>query len=148
MKSTHRILLVALCLLLAAACAGLFLTSSWGTRAVSVAKHQPAQAQSPVDMQQMQTAMALAPLAATSAEQDRARDALRDADHEVDFEFAAALYDAASQTAPSTPEIRAIQQRLTNADKNVADITADVARITKLLAAASDSRQARARPAT
>ncbi len=127
-------------LLFAATGTGLFLTSNWGSRAVS--KRQPKRAESPVDMQQMQTAMSLAPLAATPEEQDRARDALRAADHEVDFEFAAALYRATSQKVPSTPEINGIQLRILNAVKSVADINADIVRITKQLAAAGQDRKA------
>jgi small-conductance mechanosensitive channel len=133
MKTYHRVLLFTLILFLAATAAGLFLTSNWGARAVSVAKPLPTKTSSPVDMQQMQTAMALAPLAATREEQDLARDALRAADHEVDFEFAAALYRAASQPVPSTPEIRAIQERIRNAEMRVAEINSDIVRVTKLL---------------
>jgi len=141
MKPYHRIFIFALCLFLAATCAGLILTSNWGSRAVSVAQHPPNQAPSPVDMRQMQTAMALAPMAATPEEQDLARAALRAADHEVDFEFAAAVYQAASQPVPSTPEIRAIQERISNAEKSVAETDSEVARITKLLAGAQENRK-------
>jgi hypothetical protein len=91
MKPYQRILLIVLGLLVAVTGAGLVVTSDWGSRTVSLGKRQPVQAESPVDMHQMQTAMALAPLAASAEEQDRARDALQAADHEVDFEFAAAL---------------------------------------------------------
>ncbi|MBZ5658859.1 MAG: mechanosensitive ion channel family protein [Acidobacteriia bacterium] len=139
MKSIHRVLLTVLSLLLAGTGAGLFLTSNWGNRAVS--KRQPNRAESPVDMHQMQTAMSLAPLAATAEEQDRARDAMRAADHEVDFEFAAALYRATFQKVPSTPEINAVQMRILNAIKSVADINADIERITKQLAAAGADRK-------
>src|SRR6266566_9501884 len=97
MKPYQRILLIVLSLLLAVTGAGLVVTSDWGSRAVSLGKNQPGGAQSPVDMHQMQTAMALAPLAASMEEQERARDALRMADHEVDFEFAVALSQATSQ---------------------------------------------------
>jgi hypothetical protein len=141
MKPYERILLIILGLLVAVTGAGLSVTSEWGSRAVSLGKRQPAQAQSPVDMRQMQNAIALAPLAASAEEQDRARDALRAADHEVDFEFAAALYEAASQPVPSTPEIRAIQDRIAKAQKSVADIGSDVARLTSLLAAANDKQK-------
>jgi small-conductance mechanosensitive channel len=141
MKATHRIFLILLSLLLAATCAGLFLTSNWGSRTVPISKRRQPQTQTPVDMQQMQTAMALAPMAATPEEQDRARDALRDADHEVDFEFAAALYRASSQTVQSTPEIQAIQLRILNAVKSVADINAEIDRINKQSAAANGDRK-------
>ena len=138
MKSHKRILLIILGLLLAGTGAGLVVTSDWGSRAVSSGGPQ-----SPVDMHQMQTAMALAPLAVSAEEQERARDALRLADHEVDMEFAAALREATSQSVPSTPEIRAILERISKAKKSVAEIDAGVARITKLLeAATANQRQA------
>ena len=138
MKPHKRILLIILGLLLAGTGAGLVVTSDWGSRAVS-----PGGPQSPVDMHQMQTAMALAPLAVSAEEQDRARDALRLADHEVDMEFAAALREATSQPVPSTPEIRAILERISKAKKSVAEIDAGIARITKLQAAATaNQRQA------
>ena len=141
MKSYHRILLVILGLLLAGTVAGLVLTSEWGNRAVSSAKRTATQPQSPVDMQQMQSAMALAPLAATSEERDRAREVLQAADHEVDFAYAAALYQAASQPVPSTPEIRAIQERIASAEKSLAEIDANVDRLTKLEAAAKGDQK-------
>jgi len=141
MKFYQRILLLILCLLLTGTGAGLILTSDWGNRAVSSAKHAPDQSQSPVDMHQMQTAMALAPLAATPEEQDRARNALRAADHEVDFAFAAALFQAASQPVASTPEIRAIRERIANAEKSVAENDSDIARLTKLLTATNGNQK-------
>jgi small-conductance mechanosensitive channel len=141
MKSYQRILLIALALLLAGTGTGLVLTSDWGNRQVSSTRRAPDQQQSPVDMHQMQNAMALAPFAATQEEQDRARDVLRAADHEVDFEFASALFQAASQPVPSTPEIRAILERISTAEKSVAEIDSDTARLTKLLAAANGKQK-------
>jgi small-conductance mechanosensitive channel len=141
MQFHQRFFLILLGLLLAVTGAGLVVTSDWGSRTVSLGKRQPGGAQSPVDMHQMQTAMALAPLAASTEEQDRARDALRMADHEVDFEFAAALRQATSQPVPSTPEIRAILERISEAEKRVAEIDSDVARITKLLAGAKEDQK-------
>ncbi len=141
MPSYQRKLLIVFGGLLALTGAGLVVTTDWGSRTVSRARRRPAGTQSPVDMQQMQTAMTLAPLAASAEEQDRARDALRSADHEVDYEFAAALDRAASQTVPSTPEIRAIQQRIVKAESLSAEIDSDVARLTKLLAAANENQK-------
>src|ERR1039457_6820584 len=141
MKPYQRVLLIVFGGLFALTGAGLVVTSDWGSHTVSLAKHEASQAQPPVDMHQMQTAMALAPLAASPEEQDRARDSLRMADHEVDFEFAAALNQAASQPVPSTPEIRAILERISTAEKRVAEIESDVARITKLLAGAKENQK-------
>ncbi len=141
MKPNQRILLIIVGVLLAGTGAGLVVTSDWGSRKVPLGRPQPRAAESPVDMHQMQTAMALAPLAASPEERDRARDALRMADHEVDFEFAAALYRAASQPVPSTPEIRAILERISKAEKSVADLDTEVARLTKLDAAAKGNQK-------
>jgi small-conductance mechanosensitive channel len=141
MKTYQRTLLIVVGGLFVLTAGGLVVTSDWGSRTVSLHKRQTGRTQPPVDMHQMQTAMALAPLAATQEEQDRARDALRAADHEVDFEFAAALYRAASQPVPSTPEIRAVQERILNAGKSAVEIDSDVARITKLLAGANENQK-------
>ena len=141
MKPNQRVLLIIVGVLLAGTGAGLVVTSDWGSRKVPLGRPQPRAAESPVDMHQMQTAMALVPLAASPEERDRARDALRMADHEVDFEFAAALYRAASQPVPSTPEIRAILERISKAEKSVADLDTEVARLTKLDAAAKGNQK-------
>ena len=141
MNSSQRILLIVLGLLVVATGVGLVVTSDWGSRSVSLGSRQPGLPQSPVDMHQMQTAMALAPLAASPEEQDRARDALRAADHEVDFEFAAALSEATSQPVPSTPEIHAIQERISKSEASVAEIKSDIARINKLLAGAKENQK-------
>jgi small-conductance mechanosensitive channel len=141
MKANQRILLMVVAVLLASTGAGLVLTSDWGSRAVPLGRTQPPPAESPVDMHQMQTAMGLAPLAAGSEEMDRARDALRMADHEVDFEFASALYQAASQPVPSTAEIRAIRERIATAETSVAELESEVARLTKLVAAAKGNQK-------
>src|ERR1700731_2164756 len=142
MKPNQRIFFIIVGVLLAVTGTGLILTSDWGNRTVPLGRSQASATESPVDMHQMQTAMALAPLAATSQEQDRARDALRMADHEVDFAFAAALYRAASQPVPSTPEINAILARIAAAQKRVTEIGAEVARLTKLVAGASENQKA------
>jgi small-conductance mechanosensitive channel/prefoldin subunit 5 len=141
MKSYHRIFTVILGVLIALACAGIFVTSDWGDRAVSRHTSQANVAQSPVDMRQFQTAQALASLATTPEEQSLARDALRAADHEVDFAFTSALYEAADQPVPSTPEIKAILARISAAQKKVAELNADVARLNKLLTAAKENRK-------
>ena len=64
MNRNQRILLIIVGVLLAGTAAGLVITSDWGSRAVPLGRPQTRATQSPVDMHQMQTAMALAPLAA------------------------------------------------------------------------------------
>src|SRR5260370_36363243 len=92
-------------------------------------------------MGQLQTAQSLAPFATGPEEQGLARDALRLADHEVELAFAAALYEAALQPPPSSPQIRAILERIATSEKQVADGDAEVARFAKLLAAAHDNEK-------
>jgi small-conductance mechanosensitive channel len=141
MKSYQRISLIILGLLIAVTGAGLVVTSDWGAHAVSRAKPETNLAQSAVDMRQFQTAQSLAALATTPEEQARARDALRMADHEVDFAFASALYQAASRPIPSTPEISAILARVSDGQKRVAEVTDEIARLTKQVAEAKGTEK-------
>ena len=141
MQTHRRIIFVALTVLLALTGAGLFLTSEWGNRAVSLAKGPSNVAPPPVSLEQFRAAQALAKLAATTEEQELARDALRKADHEVDFAFASALYRASTQPVPSTPEIKAILSRISKGEQRVAEIDAEIARLTKLLAGAKENEK-------
>ena len=137
MESKHRVVLFVLIALLVLTGAGLVVTTEWGARTVSSAKAQP----SAVDLRQFHTAQSLAQLAATPEEQDLARDVLRKADHEVDFAFAAALFAASSQQIPSTPETKAIHERITAGEKESAELSAEVARQTKLVAGAKEDQK-------
>ena len=141
MQSNQRAVLIVLIALLVLTGAGLALTTEWGSRAISSARSGPQLSQSPVDLGQFHDAQALSQLAATPEEQDLARDALRKADHEVDFAFAAALYTASTQPIPSTPEIKAILERISKGEQESAGLDADVARLTKLLAGAKDDQK-------
>ncbi len=141
MQSNQRTILIILIALLVLTAAGLVVTTKWGARAVSQASSPSNITQSPVDLGQFHDAQALSQLAATPEEQDLARDALRKADHEVDFAFAAALYSAASQHVPSTPEIKAILDRISKGEQEDAGLNADVARLTKLLAGAKENQK-------
>ena len=141
MQSNQRAFLIVLIVLLVLTGAGLFVTTEWGARTVSPAASPSNSAQSPVDLQQFRNAQSLAQLAATPEEQDLARDALRKADHEVDFAFASALYTAASQPVPSTPEIKAILERISKGEQEDAELNADVARLTKLQASAKENQK-------
>src|SRR6478672_6262499 len=122
MQSNQRAILIILIALLAVTGAGLALTTEWGARNVTQTARSSKVAQSPVDLSQFRNAQALAELAATPEEQDLARDALRKADHEVDFEFAGALYSATARPVPSTPEIKAILERISNDEGEAAEL--------------------------
>ena len=143
MQRSQRILLIVLIALLVVTGAGLALTTEWGSRTVSTARSTSTSklTQSPVDLSQFRNTQSLAELAATPQEQDLARDALRKADHEVDFAFAGALYQAAARQVNVTPEIKAIQERVTKSEADDAALTADVARLTKEVEAAKDNQK-------
>jgi small-conductance mechanosensitive channel len=141
MESQQRALLIVLIVLLVLTGAGLALNTEWGARTVAPGKAAAKVAQSPVDLTQFRNAQSLAELAATPEEQDLARDVLRKADHEVDFAFAAALYQASSRQVHPTPEIKAIQERISKGEQEDAGLNADVARLTKQLADAKDNQK-------
>ena len=141
MQSNQRIILIILIALLVLTGAGLFVTTEWGSRTVSQTSSKSSASKSPVDLQQFRNAQALSQLAATPQEQDLARDVLRKADHEVDFAFAAALYIAAAQPVPSTPEIKAILERISKGDQEDAELNAEVARLTKVVAGAKEGQK-------
>jgi small-conductance mechanosensitive channel len=141
MQPNQRKVLIVLIALLVLTAAGLVVTTEWGARTVSQVSSPSNVSQSPVDLGQFHDAQALSQLAATPEEQDLARDALRKADHEVDFAFAAALYTAASQHIPSTPEIKAILERISKGEQEDSELNADVARLTKLVAGAREDQK-------
>jgi small-conductance mechanosensitive channel len=142
MQPNHRTFLIVLIALLALVGVGVVATKDQGNRTNLGSNGGPGGSQPPVDMTQLQAAQSLAPLATGPDEQGLARDALRIADHEVDLAFNAALADAASQPPPTSPQIRAILVRIATAEKQVAEGDAEVARFTKLLAAAHDNEKA------
>jgi small-conductance mechanosensitive channel len=141
MESSQRAILIVLITLLALTGAGLVVTTQWGARTVSSTETASKLPQSPVDLRPFRAAQELAQLAATPEEQDLARDALRKADHEVDFAFASALYTASSQPIPSTPEIKTILERISKGEQETAELDADVARLTKIVASAKDDQK-------
>jgi small-conductance mechanosensitive channel/predicted nucleic acid-binding protein len=141
MQSNQRAVLIVLIALLVITGAGLFVTTEWGARTVSSAGPASKLPQSPVNLQQFRDAQALSQLATTPEEQDLARDVLRKADHEVDFAFAAALYAASSQPVPSTPEIKAILDRITKGEQEAAELSVNVSHLTQLLAHARENEK-------
>jgi small-conductance mechanosensitive channel len=137
--------------LAAAALAGVLLTSDGsGGRSNSTSNSPSGPAAPPagalqrdlqIDLQPLQTAQSLAPLAATSDERPYAQEAMRLADHEVDLAFAFALRAATAHSVPTDPRIRAVQERLQKAQALVA---ADQARIAELTAQAAKATGAAA----
>jgi small-conductance mechanosensitive channel len=140
MQPHQRTFLIVLIAFLVLACAGLLITSDSGNRAINGPDRQ-AGPQSEVDLQPIHTAQALAPLASGPDEQGLARDALRLADHEIDIAFTSALEEAAAQPHATSPEIRAILERIGTAKKSIAEMDAEIARLTKLVASASENQK-------
>ncbi len=141
MQTNQRTILIILIALLVLTGAGLVVTTEWGSRTVSQSSLPLTVTQSPVNLQQFRNAQALSELAATPQEQDLARDVLRKTDHEVDFAFASALYTAASQPVPSSPEIKSILERIAKGEQEDSELNADVARLAKLVASAKDNQK-------
>ena len=134
-KTSQRIILIALMLLLAAAVVGWVLTRD-RTSPASAGKANQSPNADLVDLSPLQTIEQLADLAGTSEEQDLAKQALRDADLAVDLAFTAALRDADAHPAPLTPETREISARLKQSQARVHADEQEVARLTPLVAAA------------
>ena len=141
MESNQRAALIFLILLLVLTGAGLALTTEWGARTVLPAGPASKLQQPSEALRQFHDAQALSQLAATPEEQDLGRDALRKTDHEVDFSFAAALYTAASQPVPSTPEIKAILERISKGEQENAELNVNVSHLTQLLAHAKENEK-------
>jgi hypothetical protein len=141
MPSNRRAILIGLIVIFGLTGTGIVLTTEWGARTVTSTRASQKVAQSPVDLSQFHNTQTLAQMAATPQEQDLARDALRKADHEVDFEFTSALYRASSQNVVSTPAIKAILDHMANDEQENAQLDAEVARLTKLAASAKDNQK-------
>ncbi|HEX3377388.1 MAG TPA: mechanosensitive ion channel domain-containing protein [Candidatus Acidoferrales bacterium] len=141
MSSNRRAILIALIVIFGLTGTGIVLTTEWGARTVTSTRASQKVALSPVDLSQFHNTQTLAQMAATPQEQDLARDALRKADHEVDFEFTSALYRASSQNVASTPAIKAILDHIAKSEQENAQLDAEVARLTKLAASAKDDQK-------
>jgi small-conductance mechanosensitive channel len=141
MKAREWIGVIALLALVVATIVGLVLTSNPSSAPVAgkVLRGAPAQQTAPlVDQKPLQTARALAPLAATPEAQNYAHEALKLADYEVDLAFADALRDAAAHPPQMTPELHDLTARITQAEAAAKASQDRVALLTKQLAAAND----------
>ncbi|HYL10539.1 MAG TPA: mechanosensitive ion channel domain-containing protein [Candidatus Acidoferrales bacterium] len=139
-KTSQRIILFSLTLLLAAALGEWFATRDRAAK-VSGRKDNVQPASDLVDLSPLQTTEHLATLAVTPEEQDLAKQALRDADLAVDLAFTAALREADAHPAPLTPETREILARVKESQARVRADQQEVARLTPLVAAAQGSRK-------
>jgi small-conductance mechanosensitive channel len=141
MQSKQRAIFIVLIALFALTGAGLVVTTEWGARRVSSSAPSSKLPESLVDLRQLRAAQALSEFAVTHEEQDLARQALRKADQEVQYAFTTALYTAKSQPIPSTPEIKSSLERIAKGEQEDAALSADAARVTKLLATAKDKQK-------
>lgn len=131
-RSTSVIALVAL---IGAAVIGMVLTAripktaQRGNGAPGMARQEDL-----VDQHPLQTARALAALAATDDEQQFAQDAVRIADHEVDLAFASALRGASQQ--PVAKKNAAMEQRIDAAQAHVKQIQTNISSLNAQIAKA------------
>ena len=140
MKAREWMAVVGLLALVVATIVGLVLTSNPTAAPITArANHSAAASTEPlVDQKPLQTARALAPLAATPEAQNYAHEALKLADYEVDLAFADALRDAAAHPPHMTPELRDLTTRITQTEVVVKASQDRVSALTKQLAAASE----------
>ncbi|HET9331305.1 MAG TPA: mechanosensitive ion channel domain-containing protein [Steroidobacteraceae bacterium] len=116
----------------------------WATRAppAAAAPTQPGSSGMPViDQSTFLTAQRLARLATTAEERPLAQAAVQTADHDLDLAFAAALRRLEAHPPTLTPQAQQIEQRLEEAQKVLAERTADVKRLTAQLAQAGDAEK-------
>jgi small-conductance mechanosensitive channel len=139
-KTSHRIIMFSLAVLLAAALGEWFATRDRNAE-VSGRKDRAQPGTGLVDLSPLQTVEHLAALAVTTEEQDLAKQAFRDADLAVDLAFTAALREADAHPAPLTPETREILARVRESQARVLAGQQEVARLTPLVAAARGSRK-------
>ena len=95
-----------------------------------------------IDETTLLTAQRLARLATTPEEVPLAQNAVQLADHELDLAFAGALRHIEAHPPTLSPEALAIQQRLAQAQQQLASDTARARQLTESLARASDTAKA------
>ena len=138
MKSFKNLPAMVLALLLAA-CLFTYYSTRESARPAAPPKEPAAAEQALVDTGLLQTALKLAPLAATPEEQGQAHEAWRLADHELDLAFAAALRDAEAEAAAALPTngpLRQLSDRIASLKERVA---ADKKRVEGLAKDAGDT---------
>lgn len=142
MSTRRNFALLVLMLLGIAAIVGLILTRGGANLPKPATGKQTSTAENDlINKPQLETARQLFALAATPEERRLAQDALREADRELDLEFAAALQTTANQLAPQTPDVRALQQRIQTLQAEIQSGQAEVDRLTALTKKAKGDRQ-------
>ncbi|MDR3685035.1 MAG: mechanosensitive ion channel, partial [Geothrix sp.] len=95
-----------------------------------------------VDQTPLLTARSLVPLATTFEEKQLALQAERLGNHSVDLAFSFALHSAATVSVPKTPELKKLAEAKAKAEAAVEAGEQEVARLSRLLAGAPESRKA------
>src|ERR1017187_8496679 len=114
MRSFKDLPVMVLAILLAA-CLFTYYSTRESARPAAPQKESAAADQPLVDTSLLQTALKLAPLAASPDEQEQAHEAWRLADHELDLTFAEALREAeadAGAALPSSGPLRQLSDRI------------------------------------
>jgi small-conductance mechanosensitive channel len=134
MKVTQKVTMGALLTLMASAAIGLYLTSRSPSTSLPA---EPAPASggqtTPLNQHYLNTVRRLASTTTTPEEQHAARNAMDAADHELDLQYAYALQLAAIEPVPQTPEIHALQERLTRIKAAIQTRQAEVDQIKNAL---------------
>ena len=112
-KTRQKVIILALCAVIAAGIAALVLTRNPAAPVQTTVRRAPL-----VNEQPIQTARRLAALASTREEQRFAQQALRIADHAVDLAFTETMREAALQQAVN-PEAKALFARVSRAEAQV-----------------------------
>lgn len=150
MKLRHWITAIVLLLLMAAAVVGLFWTrelpgeneeASAASAKKSAVKKAAVTQRRLVDLRPLQTARFMATMAGTTEEQALAHEAEKVGDHEVDLAFLDALRTAQETPPPLSPEAKEISARKAKAEKALQDDQANIALLTRKLAAAPESQK-------
>jgi small-conductance mechanosensitive channel len=129
-KLSQKLTLGTLLALLAAAAVGLYLTSA-PAPSTAPRKATPGLNAGVLSLNQryLATARRLASTATTLDERNAAKAALKDADHELDLQYAYALQRASLEPVPQTPEIRSIRERITRIKTAIGTRTTEVSQI-------------------
>lgn len=143
MNITRKLAAIVLVLLLGTTVYGLFRTAepSESSVASGTGTHAATSKGPFVDQSPLKTAQQLARLATTPEERQRAEEALRQGDHEVDLAFAAALRDASENPPTLSPEAKEIQARLEAAQKRLNADQALVDQLTQAEAKATGDKK-------
>src|SRR5579863_587960 len=148
MKTYEKTILATLIALLVAALGAVFFTRDWANNRerLRALRGNSGRTAELVNTRPLDTAQQLAPLAVTRIEHDFSDQALRLGDRSEDLAFAEAIYDAAQNPAPLTPETRELSAKIKTDEEAVAADQNRVAQYTQVLAktpeAAKDQVQA------